>query len=164
MTTIAEYLAAADIQITPSPAGAPGVPQVSIDLPEQWQPVDGSVFPGAYGVWALPPENGWADNVVLLVGRLSKPVDATALLQSSFADAQQLPGWYEIGSETGHYRGYPTAAVTGTYSLDALELWVHTRYIVAVAGMDEYLIQFTVTARADQAEDVQDILGSLDLR
>ncbi|WP_169813188.1 LpqN/LpqT family lipoprotein [Nocardia jejuensis] len=161
MTTIAEYLTAADVQIAPSTAGTAGVPEVSIDLPEQWQAVDLSVFPGAYGVWALPPAGGWADNVVLLVGKLSAQVDPEKLLECSFTDADQLPGWQEISRELGEYQGLPSAAVTGTYKLDALDLWVHTRYIVAVAGEDEYLIQLTVTARAEQVGEVEGLIGGL---
>ncbi|MFF2555809.1 LpqN/LpqT family lipoprotein [Nocardia sp. NPDC058058] len=149
MTTIAEYLAAAEIEIAPVQPGEAGTPRVELPLAASWQAVDAAMFPGAYGVYTRPPENGWADNVVLLVGRLSKPSNPAELLESAFADARQLPDWRELGAEIADYQGFPSAAVSGTYSVDALILWVHTRYVIVPVGNYEYLVQLTVTARAD---------------
>ncbi|WP_327142151.1 LpqN/LpqT family lipoprotein [Nocardia sp. NBC_01327] len=164
MTTIAEYLVAADIQIAPVERGSDGTPEVSIALSEDWQTIDAAMFPGAYSVFTRLPEDGWADNVVLLVGRLSKPVNAAELLESAFTDARQLPQWQELGAEIGDYQGYPSAAVTGTYAMDTLVLWVHTRYVVVPVGTDEFLIQLTVTAKADQISSEAGILGGLEIR
>lgn len=149
MTTIAEYLVGGDVQITPVAVGEAGAPEISISVPEGWLTVDTAMFPGAYGVWTLPPEDGWADNVVLLLGRLSKPVNAAELLECSFSDARQLPQWQELGAEIGDYQGYPSASVTGTYAVEQLGLWVHTRYVLVAVGSYEYLVQATFTARAD---------------
>ncbi|QLY32559.1 LpqN/LpqT family lipoprotein [Nocardia huaxiensis] len=164
MTTIAEFLAAANVQIAPVEPGAAGAPAVTIELPEEWQAVDRSVFPGAYGVWTLPPAGGWADNVVLLVGRFSKPADAQELLACAFTDARALPKWREIVADIAEFEGYPSADVVGTYSLETLDLWVHTRYVVVVAGTEEYLVQITVTAKADHENVDSDLLNNLVIR
>ncbi|WP_067570053.1 LpqN/LpqT family lipoprotein [Nocardia acidivorans] len=164
MTTIAEYLVAAEIEITPVQPGEAGAPEVSLPLAQGWQAVDAAMFPGAYGVYTRPPENGWADNVVLLVGRLSKPCNPAELLESAFADARQLPDWRELNAEIGDYQGFPSAAVTGTYSVDALILWVHTRYVIVAIGDYEYLVQLTVTARADGDGIEAGLLEGLEIR
>ncbi|MBL1079532.1 LpqN/LpqT family lipoprotein [Nocardia sp. 2] len=164
MTTIAEFLTAADIQIAPAEPGEPGVPDVTITLPEEWQAVDRAVFPGAYGVWTLPPAGGWADNVVLLVGKFSKPVAANDLLQCAFTDARALPKWREIVADVADFEAYPSADVVGTYSLEALDLWVHTRYVVVAAASGEYLVQITVTAKADHENVDSDLLNGLVIR
>ncbi|MFI6868365.1 LpqN/LpqT family lipoprotein [Nocardia sp. NPDC050406] len=152
LPSLAENLAAAGTAVIPVHPDSVGAPRVSIPVPNGWREVDRGVFPGAYGVWALPPEEslGWADNAVLLVGRLSAPVDAAGLLRSAFVDSRRMPQWREVSTDTGDYQGFPSATITGYYTVETLTLWADNRYVVVGAGGDQYLVQLTVTARAGE--------------
>ncbi|APA95709.1 LpqN/LpqT family lipoprotein [Nocardia seriolae] len=149
MTTIAEYLAASQIQATPVDPAAPGAPKVSVGVPEGWQQVPPGMFPGSYGVWTQPPVNGWADNAVLLVATFSPAIDARELLSHAFDDARQLPGWQDLDSDTEDFEGYPSAGITGTYDVAPLTLWAYNRYIIVESENGQYLVQLTITTRTD---------------
>lgn len=150
LLSIAEYLAATGVQVAPVAPDAPGAPKVSIPVPEGWQQMDPALFPGTTGVWATNPEDGWADNAVLLIARFSQPVDPATLLACGFTDARRLPAWQEIDTHTGEFDGFPSSAVTGTYQVAPLTLWAYNRYIIVGNGDDQYLVQLTVTVRADR--------------
>ncbi|MEC3951870.1 LpqN/LpqT family lipoprotein [Nocardia sp. CDC153] len=149
MTTIAEYLANAQIQATPVDATAPGAPKVTVGIPEGWQQVPAGMFPGSYGVWTQPPVNGWADNAVLLVATFTPKVDARDLLTHAFADARQLPNWQDLETDTEDFDGHPSAGITGTYTVDPLTLWAYNRYIIVDSPNGQYLVQLTITTRTD---------------
>lgn len=147
--SIAEYLLAAGVQISPVEPGVAGTPVISIAVPLGWQQVPPEAFPSAYGVWAMTPEGGWADNAVLLLGRLSEPVNAVELLECGFTDARQLPQWRDIDTDSAEFAGYPSSGITGTYVVDPLTLWAYNRYVVVGVGSEQFLIQLTVTTLED---------------
>ncbi|MBB5912733.1 hypothetical protein BJY24_001600 [Nocardia transvalensis] len=147
--TIAEYLDAADVVAEPVEPDTDGAPVVSIGVPDGWQRMAAESFPGAYGVWAKAPEDGWADNAVVLVVRLSRPMDPETLLACGFTDARRLPVWEELDTHTGRFGGYPSAAITGTYAISPLTLWAYNRYTIIESDTGQYLVQLTVTIRAD---------------
>ncbi|MGW4243475.1 LpqN/LpqT family lipoprotein [Nocardia sp. NPDC004722] len=149
MTTIAEYLAAAGVQAAPVDPEAPGAPKVTVGVPEGWQQVPAGMFPGSYGVWTQPPVDGWADNAVLLVATFTPAVDPRELLTHAFTDARQLPGWQDLDNDTEDFDGYPSAGITGTYTVEHLTLWAYNRYIIVNTEAAQYLVQLTITTRTD---------------
>ncbi|MFE2997018.1 LpqN/LpqT family lipoprotein [Nocardia sp. NPDC059246] len=149
MTTIAEYLAAAQIEAAPVDPAAPGAPKVAVGIPEGWQQVPPSMFPGSYGVWTQTPVNGWADNAVVLVATFTPPVDARELLTHAFDDARRLPGWEDLETDTTDFEGWPSAGITGTYNVEQLTLWAYNRYIIVESDNGQYLVQLTITTRSD---------------
>ncbi|WP_280266542.1 LpqN/LpqT family lipoprotein [Nocardia wallacei] len=162
--TIAEYLAAAGVEPAPIAAGTAGAPAVSIPVPDGWRQMPPDNFAGTYGVWAQEPEAGWADNVVVLMVRLSEPVDPAALLACGFADARRLPQWRELDTHTGTFEGHPSAAITGTYVVAPLTLWAYNRYVVIDSGNAQFLIQLTITTRADHnGSDAAAIVAGLSI-
>ncbi|SUA73355.1 Probable lipoprotein LpqN [Nocardia otitidiscaviarum] len=146
LPSIAEYLASAGVQVESVAPEAPGAPQISIPVPEGWQQMNPAQFPGAYGVWATAPEGGWADNAVVLVAKFSEPMDSSKLLECGFTDARRLPEWQELDTHTGEFNGFPSSAITGTYVVAPMTLWAYNRYVIVE---DRYLVQLTVTTRAD---------------
>ncbi|MFI6868364.1 LpqN/LpqT family lipoprotein [Nocardia sp. NPDC050406] len=150
LLSIVEYLTATGIQVAPVDPETPGAPKVSFPIPDGWQQLDAASFPGTSGVWATAPEDGWADNAVLMIARFSQPVDPATLLACGFTDARRLPEWNEIDTHTGDFDGFPSSAVTGTYVVTPLTLWAYNRYIVVDTADDQYLVQLTVTVRTDR--------------
>lgn len=162
--TLAEQLTAAGVVLTPIHPDSVGAPEVSVPIPDKWLPLEPSLVPGAYRVWAQPPADTvpWADNAVLLVGGLSARVDWSSIAGSAFTDSRKLPGWVDIRTDSDPYRGFPSAAITGAYTVDELTLWAHTRYVLCEFGATQYLVQLTVTVRAERANAaVQEICDGL---
>lgn len=147
---IADYLANAGIRCETVLPDSPNVPTVLIPIPHGWRPVSRELFTAAYGVWAGPPATDieWADNAVVTVDSLSAPPDTATLLPCAFTDARQLPAWQEASTSLDNYDGYPSAAITGTYTVANTNFWTHTRYLLADTDEHTFLIQLTVTTRS----------------
>ncbi|MGF6898105.1 hypothetical protein ABIA39_008485 [Nocardia sp. GAS34] len=146
----------------------PGAPVVSLDIPYDWHEVIREVLPAAFGAWALPPEEdappeeaGWVDNAVVMVWRMSRPVDPAAVMRCAFTDSRRLPDWQERRTKTEDCDGFPSAAISGTYTFGELSLWVSTRYLMAGTPTGQYLLQLSVTTRAYDDRDGRFIAGSL---
>lgn len=151
--TVAQYLAAHELNVAAldrSEAARLGLVAV---LPAGWEAADEGQFPGATAVLVEPGlvENGFAPNAVLLVGKLSAPVDAHALLECSFTDARLMPQWVELESSSADLGQWPSRFIRGSFVAEQLELAVTTRYAV-VGARTQYLVQLTVTALTDQVE------------
>ncbi len=160
LPTVAEFLAALGV-VTSSPVhpDMAGTPVVSLTIPEGWREVPEELMPTAYRVWAQPPEPGskwaqanWADNAVLLVGRLSGPVDPIAVMRCAFTDSRRMPDWYELGADTAEYDQCPSAEISGAYSINGLTFWSSTRYLLKPTDTGTYLVQSTIRHRLTQDE------------
>ncbi|NNH70091.1 hypothetical protein HLB23_09505 [Nocardia uniformis] len=162
LLSVAEYLTATDVMVSAVDPDAPGAPRVSFPVPDGWQQLDRTMFPGTSGVWATTPEDGWADNAVLMIAHFSKPVDPETLLACGFTDARRLPEWHELDTHIGEFDGYPSSAITGTYAVPPLTLWAYNRYLIVSANDDQYLVQLTVTVRTDRdGSAASDIVAGL---
>lgn len=138
------------IRSTPVHPDTVDAPVITLQVPQEWREVPREVFPGVYRAWAKPPADGssWSDNVLVLVGRLDRKVEPEALLRCGFTDSRRMPDWQEIQADTRSYDGFPSAAITGKYTVDTIELLAHTRYVLIDKGPVWYLVQMTVTVRA----------------
>lgn len=160
LPTIGEFLAAVGATPVVVHTEYPGVPVVLLDIPGDWHEVAREVLPNAFGAWALPAEegsvseeSGWVENAVLMVWRLSLPVDPRAVMRCAYTDSRRLPDWVELGSDIEDYDGFPSAGIWGTYSYAGLSLWMSTRYLVASTPTGQYLLQLTVTIFADEISE-----------
>lgn len=151
--TVAQYLSVNGIAVTPSDSVLAATLGIAASAPAGWQAAPVGQFPGATEVLVEPGlvENGFAPNAVLLVGKLSEPVDAQALLDCSFTDARVMPGWVELEAQAENLGPWPARFIRGSFAAEQLELAVTTRY--AVVGVEEqFLVQLTVTVLADQID------------
>ncbi|WP_067901138.1 LpqN/LpqT family lipoprotein [Nocardia vaccinii] len=160
LPTISEFLAAVGATPVVVHPEYPGVPVVLLDIPGDWHEVVREVLPNAFGAWALPAgegssseESGWVENAVLMVWRLSLPVDPRAVMRCAYTDSRRLPDWVELGGDVEDYDGFPSAEISGTYSYAGLSLWMSTRYLVASTPTGQYLLQLTVTTFADEISE-----------
>lgn len=160
LPTIGEFLAAVGATPVVVHPEYPGVPVVLLDIPGDWHEVARDVLPNAFGAWALPAEegsagaeSGWVENAVLMVWRLSLPVDPRAVMRCAYTDSRRLEDWVELGGDSEDYDGFPSAEISGTYSYAGLSLWMSTRYLVASTPTGQYLLQLTVTTFADEIDE-----------
>ncbi|WP_216896278.1 LpqN/LpqT family lipoprotein [Nocardia alni] len=171
LPTIGELLAALGVETTPVFPETPGAPVVAVDTPEEWEEVAREYLPACYRAWALPafedatgPEAQWADNVVIMAWRLSRPVDSTAVMRCAYTDSRRLPQWCELGGQAREHGGFPSAAIRGTYAHGELTLWCSTRYVVVDTLDGQHLVQLTVTTLADENDDGRYIADSVSVR
>ncbi|MQY18335.1 LpqN/LpqT family lipoprotein [Nocardia macrotermitis] len=160
LPTIGEFLAAVGATPVVVYPEYPGVPVVLLDIPGDWHGVVREVLPNAFGAWALPAEagsvaaeSGWVENAVLMVWRLSLPVDPRAVMRCAFTDSRRLPDWVELGGDVEDYDGFPSAEISGMYTYADLSLWMSTRYLIASTPTGQYLLQLTVTTFAAGADE-----------
>lgn len=154
-TTIAEYLNAHELQVSPLDGAAAAELGIAVPVPAGWQTLDPAQFPGATQVIVEPNlvENGFAPNAVLLVGALSRTIDPEALLALGFGDGRAMPGWQEREASTASWLGWPSRFIRGTYAAQQLEAAVTTRYVV-VGVVTQYLVQLTVTTLVSQLDSL----------
>ena len=166
--SIAEYLAVLGVRSIPVHPDTVAAPLISLPVPPGWSEMSREFLPGAYRAWARPPEGDstWSDNAVVLVSRLDRKVDPEALLQHAFTDSQRMPGWREIQTDSGECVGFPSAAITGEYSVHEMELLAHTRYVLIDEGPVSYLLQATITAHSAPSalSDVTGMSSGLSIR
>lgn len=151
--TVAQYLAAHGVEVATCTREEASRLGLAVPTPAGWQSTPVEQFPGTTDVLIEPNmvENGFAPNAVLIVGKLSSPVDVEALLNCSFADARVLPGWTELEANFDDLGPWPSRFIRGTFEAEQLNLAVTTRY--AIAGEDRnYLVQLTVTVLTDQMD------------
>lgn len=166
--SVAEYLAVLGARSIPVHPDTVAAPLVSFPVPLGWSEVSREVLPGAYRAWARQSEGDstWSDNAVVLVSRLDQWVDPGALLQHAFTDSRRMPGWQEIQTDTGDCGGFPSAAITGEYSVHEMDLLAHTRYVLIDEGPVSYLLQATITVQSvpSALSDVTRMSGGLSIR
>ncbi|WP_084727872.1 LpqN/LpqT family lipoprotein [Rhodococcoides yunnanense] len=148
--TVAQYLSTNGIEVAAADRDEAARLGFVAATPAGWESAPVGQFPGATEVLVEPGlvENGFAPNAVLLVGRLSAPVDPQALLECSFTDARLLPGWVESESHSADLGPWPSRFIRGSFTVENLHLEVTTRYAV----VDQFLVQLTVTVLVDQVD------------
>ncbi len=158
-SSVSEYLVENDVRSAPVHPDTVAAPRISLDVPQEWQEIPREVLPGAYCAWAAAPEGAtnWSDNVLIMAGRLDRPVDSAALLRCGYTDSRRMPEWQEIHADAYPCAGFPAVAVLGRYRVEGNEFVAYTRYILVSAGPVQYLVQVTATVRAASSTAVADI-------
>ncbi|WP_280507652.1 LpqN/LpqT family lipoprotein [Nocardia flavorosea] len=157
--SIAEYLAENEVRSTPVHPDTVAAPRISLQAPQEWREIPREILPGAYCAWAKASEGAtnWSDNVLIMVGRLDRPVDSATLLRCGYTDSRRMPEWQEIQSDASSCAGFPAVAALGKYRVEAHEYVAYTRYVLTDKAPAQYLIQVTATVRADSPTAVADI-------
>ncbi|MGA9873057.1 MAG: LpqN/LpqT family lipoprotein [Rhodococcus sp. (in: high G+C Gram-positive bacteria)] len=96
--------------------------------------------------------DGFAPNVVVLVGALSRAVAAHDVLAHGFADSRALPEWTEITRDDENFCGQPSVSISGRYRVADRYLIGRTRYTIVHPLVDQYLVQVTATISASQRD------------
>ncbi|APE10744.1 LpqN/LpqT family lipoprotein [Rhodococcus pyridinivorans] len=157
-TTLSDYLAAREVELSPCDPDDPRHPQPELQAPEGWIVLPRDVFPHAHTVLVAPEHvaDDWVPNAVLLHCALSKWRPTDELLEVAAREARELPAWRETLRDTSDFRGHRSVIIQGSYRVDDVEYTAVTRYLVIDHEYDRYLTQLTATARSDS-------LGSLDV-
>jgi hypothetical protein len=109
---------------------------------------------------------------MLLVFQLSGDFDVNEALKHADADAELSQNFKKLDGSTDNFRGFPSSMIEGSYDLNGKRMHSYNRIVIATgkptkpdAPGAKYLIQFTVTSFADQAQvdgpDVEAIIKGL---
>ncbi|USI89879.1 LpqN/LpqT family lipoprotein [Rhodococcus pyridinivorans] len=155
-TTLSDYLAAREVELSPCDPDDPRHPQPELQAPEGWIVLPRDVFPHAHTVLVAPEHvaDDWVPNAVLLHCALSKWRPTDELLEVAAREARELPAWRETLRDTSDFRGHRSVIIQGSYRVDDVEYTAVTRYLVIDHEYDRYLTQLTATARSDSAESL----------
>jgi len=136
---------------------------VTVPRPRGWSKYSNANFmPQA----ELIAKNDSYPTATLMVFRLHGNFDVGEVIQHATADALLSPDFRKLNESFADFDGFPSAMIEGSYTGPAnLRLHSYNRVVIPVTpapAFVRYLVQFTVTSRADQAvsesDDIQAVI------
>jgi hypothetical protein len=129
---------------------------VTMPMPGGWHPyTNPNLAPGTRTI----VKGDTYPTAMLLVFQLSGDFDVTEALKHADADAELSENFKKLNGSNENFRGFPSSMIEGTYDLNGKRMHSYNRIVVATgkppnagAPGQKYLIQFTVTGFADQAQ------------
>ena len=90
----------------------------------------------------------------LVVFKLYGDFDPAAVIKHGNDDAQLFENFTQLDASTADFNGFPSSEIQASYDLDGTRLHSWNRVVIPTAlapPHQRYLVQLTVTSRADQA-------------
>jgi hypothetical protein len=102
---------------------------------------------------------------MVMVFKLEGNFDVAAALAHADDDAELSKNFTRLNYSGDDFKGFPSSMIEGSYDLEGTRLHTYNRIVIPVTpapAFTRYLVQFTVTTRADQAAsaapDVQQVI------
>lgn len=159
-TPIAQYLSS--VGVTGQQVGLDALGDLTVTLPRppgwtKW--ANPNLSPGTE---AIAKDNTYPTAMVM-VFKLDGNFDIPAALEHADDDAELSKNFTRLNYSNADFAGFPSSMVEGSYDHSGTRLHTYNRIVFPVAkAFDRYLVQFTVTTRADQAAahapDVQKVI------
>lgn len=158
--------------------GAPVAPDKLTDLtvtvpqPAGWKPYyNANLAPGTRTI----AKGDTYPTAMLLVFELNGAFDPTDALKHADGDAKLSQNFKQLNASSAKFLGFPSSMIEGNYDLNGQRMQSYNRMVIATgtparAGLagQQYLIQLTVTAFADQAQvdgpDIEAIIKGFAVR
>jgi hypothetical protein len=90
----------------------------------------------------------------LVVFKLYGDFDPAAVIKHGNDDAQLFQNFKQLDASTADFNGFPSSQIQASYDLDGTRLHSWNRVVIPTGSApphQRYLVQLTVTSRADQA-------------
>lgn len=160
-TPIAQYLGSVGVTGEQIPLNELTGITVTLPRPPGWTAYNNPNF--SPGTEAIARDNDYPTAIVM-VFKLDGTFDVPAALRHVDDDAEVSTNFTRLNSSDADFNGFPSAMIEGSYDVGETRLRSYNRVVIpATANFDRYLVQFTVTTRADkaaaQAPDVLKIIG-----
>jgi Probable lipoprotein LpqN len=136
---------------------------VTMPRPKSWQQYSNpSSSPGTVVI----ARNNTFPTAILITFKLHGDFDVGDAIKHANADAMMSKNFTKLNESYADFQGFPSAMIEGSYDNDKGErLHSYNRVVIPVTpgpAFQRYLVQLTVTSRADQAvadaDDVQAII------
>ena len=147
------------INVTGAPVAPDRLPDLTVSIPSPpgWQPyVNANLSPGTRTI----AKGATYPTAMLLVFQLDGNFDPKDALTHADGDAKLSENFKQLNASDADYRGFPSAMIEGSYDLNGQRMQSYNRMVIASgtparAGLpgQKYLIQLTVTAFADKAQE-----------
>ena len=144
---------------------------VTLPMPAGWQPyTNPNLAPGTRTI----VKGSSYPSAMLLIFQLSGDFDVAEALKHANADAELSQNFKRLNGSDQNFRGFPSSMIEGSYDLNGKRMHSYNRIVIATGKPpapgtpgQKYLIQFTVTGFADQAQadgpDVEGVIKGFDV-
>ncbi|MCB0931823.1 MAG: LpqN/LpqT family lipoprotein [Mycobacterium sp.] len=150
-TPIADYLASVDVTGQQVPLDKLTDITVTLTKPPGWTKYANPNF--SPGTEAIAKNNTYPTAMVMAF-KLTGNFDVAEALKHAPADAELSQNFTKLNFSEAPFMGFPSSMIEGTYDLNGTRLHTYSRIVIPVSpgpAFQRYLVQFTVTSRADQA-------------
>lgn len=150
-TPISDYLASVDVTGQQVPLDKLTDITVTLTKPPGWTKYANPSF--SPGTEAIAKNNTYPTAMVMAF-KLTGNFDVTEALKHAPADAELSKNFTKLNFSEAPFMGFPSSMIEGTYDLNGTRLHTYSRIVIPVSpapAFQRYLVQFTVTSRADQA-------------
>ncbi len=165
---IAQYLAS--IGVTGQQVALDKLTDLTVTLPRPagWTKYANPNFsPGTEAI----AKNNTYPTAMVMVFKLDGPFDVPKALEHADADALLSKKFIKLNSSSDDFDGFPSSMIEGSYELNGTRVHTYNRIVIPVTpspAFQRYLVQFTVTSKADQAAaqapDVQQIIEGFSVK
>lgn len=163
---IARYLEQRDV------VGLPLTPKTLTELtvtmpqPPGWAKVEDPERPAAFEIIRKTDVDTYQPTATLMVFKLMGKFDAEEAIKHGYADAELSDRFVRLNASMADFNGMPSAMIEGAYNVGEQRRQTYNRIVLPTGPppIDQhYLVQFTVTTAADQAEDhSKDVLAIIE--
>jgi hypothetical protein len=132
---------------------------VTLPRPPGWTTYSNPNFsPGTEAI----AKNNTYPTAIVMVFKLDGNFDVPADMKHANDDAHLATGFTELNSSEQDFMGFPSSMIEGSYEHLGTRLHTYNRVVIPVTPkFDRYLVQFTVTTRADQAAAAAPDIGKV---
>jgi hypothetical protein len=107
-------------------------------------------------------KNNTYPTAMVMVFKLDGNFDVPAAMKHANDDALVSKGFTRLNSSDQDFMGFPSSMIEGSYDHLGTRLHTYNRVVIPVTpNFDRYLVQFTVTTRADQAAAMAPEVGQV---
>ena len=161
---IADYLLGHGVNGVPmTQATLTGV-KVSMPCPPGWSVVSDPKQEATFEVIRKTTVAAYQPTAMLMVFRLIGNFDVAEAIRHGYADAELSDRFNRLNASMADFRGMPSAMIEGSYNVGEQRLHTYNRIVIATGpppANQRYLVQFSVTTAADQAESLGPDVGSI---
>jgi hypothetical protein len=139
--------------------------KVSMPHPPGWSVIDDPKQEATFEVIRKTNVATYQPTAMLMVFELIGNFDVAEAIRHGYADAELSDRFNRLNASMADFHGMPSAMIEGSYNLGQQRLHTYSRIVIATGpppANQRYLVQFSVTTAADQAEslgpDVESII------
>lgn len=165
--TIADYIAANNIEETPIKRGDANAPTIDLPVPDGWEVAGDNAPESAYGaiIYTGAEATEYVPSVIAILSKLEGGnVNAKDLLAVAEGELKNLPGYKELGpGENVTLSSFPAYDYAGLFT-DEGQSKVVAQKTVVITGADGslYVLQLNADGLESQAEIVGTALEAID--
>ena len=131
--------------------------KVSMPCPPGWSVINNPKQQATFEVIRKTNVAAYQPTAMLIVFKLIGNFDVAEAIRHGYADAELSDRFNRLNASMADFHGMPSAMIEGSYNLGDQRLHTYNRIVIGTGpppANQRYLVQFSVTTAADQAESV----------